>query len=194
VVVGLDPSLTASGIAWPDGRCITHGRAGLTVVNGRSLHQRSFDLKRLVVEVHGRALGAIGVEGGIFRAPDLVVIEGLSLHSKNSGGLSERCHLWWSLVDLLEAARVPVLEVSPGVLTKYATGKGGGAKAAVIDACARRMPQFETGGNDNKADAAWLCAIGMALLDHPIVEVPATHRAALDKLALPTMAPREWSA
>jgi hypothetical protein len=198
IVVGVDSSLTASGLAWPDGRCVSIGRSGITTI--AYWGARGLTLKQLVVEV-GRAI--LGLEGAVpgpvaakddaFWPPDLVALEGLELHSRSSGGLAERCYLWISLVNLLGMHGVPVLVVPPKTIKKFATSKGNASKAQVIDACARRLPQFETGGDENKADAAWACAIGLAMLGVPIVEVPATHRAALDTLTLPPLADgMEW--
>lgn len=170
--VGVDPSLTATGIAWRDGRSIVHGRDGLTK-DDRPLGRRGLELKQLVVALHNLA-----VEYG---APDLVVFEELpKVHLD-----SERSYVWWSLVNAFEAGGIRTVLVQPSQLKQYALGRGSGkgiTKGAVIDAAARRLPQFTTGGDDNRADAAWLCAIGMDLLGNPIVTLPQAHRETLKKI------------
>src|SRR6185369_5410781 len=50
LVVGGDPSLTATALAWPDGRVITHGRAGLTNVR-TPLQERGQAMMALVLEL-----------------------------------------------------------------------------------------------------------------------------------------------
>lgn len=180
-VVGVDPSITGTGLAWPDGRSLAHGEKGITSVpkapavidypaRGQRLLTLAWHLRDLVLGTG---------------YPHLVVIEGYELHSQASGGLAERCWLWYALVNAFTNQNVPVLVVPPSKLKLYATGKGSGPKAGVIDATARRLPQFDTGGNDNRCDAAWLCAIGCAMLGAPLVELPQANRAALDSLVLP---------
>lgn len=180
-VVGLDPSLTASGIAWPDGRCIRRGRAGLTKAD-RPLVERGAALMGLVLEVGNLVLA--GPDLADVEPPALVLIEEIPREHLDS----ERAYLWWSVVNLLGRRGVDVVEVQPSTIKKYALGKGSGkgvTKAAVVDAAARRMPQFVTGGDDNLADAAWLCALGCDLLGHPIVELPAAHRDTIHKIKIP---------
>lgn len=177
VVVGVDPSITATGMAWSDGTLRTHGAKGVTVIEPPASRAAALDslVRELVMMATGSSV-----------APDLLVLEGLELHSKSSAGLAERCYLWWQFVNLCRfAPSVPVLVVPPTNLKQYATGKGQCKKAEVVDAVARRLPQFETRGDENQADAAVLCAIGMDLLGHPLVVMPAAHRKTLDKLVVP---------
>lgn len=180
-VVGVDPSLTGTGIAWPDGRSLAHGEKGITTVPKAPAQvdyvQRGQRLLSLARQVRDLALG-VGY-------PHLVVIEGYELHSRSSGGLAERCWLWYALLNAFTNQRVPVLVVPPTKLKLYATGKGSGPKAGMVDATARRLPQFTTGGNDNQCDAAWLCALGCALLGRPLAELPQANRKALEGLTIP---------
>lgn len=173
LVVGVDTSLTATGAAWPDGHCITHGRKGLTL-NDRPLRQQGLDLKSLVVALHNLIIEHAGV-------PTLAVFEELPKDRVDA----QRGYVWYSLVNALESSGCTCMAVQPSQLKKYATGTGAAGKPAVIEATVRRLPQFQTGGDDNRCDAAWLCAIGTDLLGEPLVSVPTTHRAALAKLALP---------
>lgn len=175
LVVGLDPSLTASGLAWPSGRVEKWGREGVTSLPYRD---RGLALKSLVVSVHNLVMS----EG----VPRLVVIEELPTSRVGSTtGTTERGYLWWSVLNLLDHVGVPVLVVQPSQLKRYVTGKGVATKGAMIEAVARRLPMFSTHGDDNLADAAGLCAIGCDLLGQPLVPMPEAHRAALAKLTLP---------
>jgi crossover junction endodeoxyribonuclease RuvC len=177
VVVGVDLSLTATGMAWPDGTLRTHGRQGLTTI--QPPESRAAALDSLARELRMMATGAGAV-------PDAIALEGLELHSKTSAGLSERCYLWWQFANLCRCApAVPLVVIPPTSVKLYAVGKGQCTKAAVVDAVARRLPQFETAGNDNEADAGVLCAMVMDLLGHPLVTMPAAHRKALSKLVVP---------
>lgn len=81
------------------------------------------------------------------------------------------------------ASGTPYLLVSPGTLKRYAAGNGHASKSDMRMALYKR-----TGldiGDDNQVDAWWLRAIGCQLLGEPIVDMPKTHLAALDKLKLP---------
>ncbi|MUL39602.1 hypothetical protein FZ103_00135 [Streptomonospora sp. PA3] len=169
-VIGLDVSLTGTGIASSLGWCETVGQAGLT---GLPLAQRDLaivHLARIILETTG--------------APDLAVIEAPA-YSRSGGGSHERSGLWWRIVRHLLAQGVPVAEVTPNQRCLYATGKGSATKGAVVDAVARRWPQYATGGNDNACDAVVLAAMGADRLGHPTARVPVAHHAALDKVVWP---------
>lgn len=170
--VGLDLSLTASGIASSLGWCLTHGKAGLTSVK-MALADRTTSLHALANEL----LEHIG-------HPDLVLIEAPAL-SRSRGGVFERGYLWFEVVHALTARGVPVVDVAPQQLKQFITGKGSATKGEVLVETARRLPQFDTRGDDNMADAAVMAAMGADLLGAPIVKLPSTYRAALAKLRLP---------
>lgn len=114
----------------------------------------------------------------------MVCIE-LPAFSRAGGGTLERSSLWWLVARSLRRREVPVAEVFAQQRMTYATGKGSAGKGAIVDAVARRWPQFETGGDDNLADAAVLAAMGADRLGHPLAPMPLTHRKALDKVRWP---------
>lgn len=179
-VVGIDLSLTATGLAWSTGEVQRHGRQGLTLARV-PLDQRARALHSLADEIQMLAL----YRKNLSQATQLAVIENLPT-GRTAGGVvsTEKAYVWWEFVRQ-SADTLSVLDVAPAVVKKYATGKGNASKAEVIDATARRMPWYDTRGDDNLCDAAWLCAIGCELLGHPIVQLPASHRIALVKLQLP---------
>ena len=176
-VVGVDLSLTATGIASSLGWCQTLGEDGITT---RPLDDRLDALENLAREI------LIVIGGGRGNWPALIVIE-IPAYSRSGGGSHERSGLWWKIVRSLRQREVPVAEVANQQRMRYATGRGSAKKGAVIDAVARRLPMFETGGDDNCADAAVLAAMGADHLGHPLAPMPATHRAALDRVEWPTV-------
>lgn len=183
-VSGVDLSLTATGLAWPD-RVAVHGRKGLTVLPpGRREHELKCLAEELFVKIVDRRYEV----GNNTDRPALVVIENLP-KGRTAGGIvsTEKGYVYHELIRLLYSHGIPVLEIAPSVIKKYATGKGNAAKGAVIEATARRMPWLLTAGDENACDAAWAMAAGCALLDQPIVEVPKLHQDALVKLRLPAM-------
>jgi hypothetical protein len=177
LVVGGDLSLTASGLAWPDGFTMKYGVKGLTDKTP-DLADRGAALKTLVVNIVNRMM-----ERG---RPDLVLLEILPSSGTHIDG--ERFYVWYGVVNALTGLGVPVTDASVSTIKKYALGKGSGpdtGKGAVTDALARRLPHFETAGDENRADAAWMCALGMDLLGHPLAAMPQANREALSKVKVP---------
>ncbi|GAA3441033.1 Holliday junction endonuclease [Planomonospora venezuelensis] len=164
-VLGVDPSLTATGIAHPDGHTerVTCG-----------------DLRGT-----GRlAWICSAVMGPVTTGVDLVVIEGPSYGSMSGAGHHEAAGLWWLIAYHLDGRGVPYAVIPPSSLKKYASGKGNATKADM------RMALFQRTGmdlrDDNQVDAAWLRAAGMEALGHPVVDLPKAQRDALAKVAWPT--------
>lgn len=170
--VGLDLSLTASGIASSTGWCTIVGRDGLTVAR-TPLAERVAGLRALKHEL----LDTIG-------KPDVACLETPAL-SRSRGGVFERGLIWFAVASALIDRGVPVVEVDPNQLKLYATGSGKANKGQVLVAVTKRWPQFETKGDDNLADAVVLAAIGAELLGEPLATMPVAHRTALAKLRLP---------
>jgi crossover junction endodeoxyribonuclease RuvC len=96
------------------------------------------------------------------------------------GAVFERGYLWYEVVRRFVVLGVPVREIGQQVLKTYMLGRGVGTKGAMIDAAARRLPQFETRGDDNAADAVAACALAAELLGLPLCAMPKTHLAAVD--------------
>ncbi|MGH3380389.1 MAG: hypothetical protein ACRDP6_37205 [Actinoallomurus sp.] len=167
-MVGLDLSLTGTGVASSVGWCELIGQAGVTTLE---LPARIDALHTL----RGRVLDSVG-------EPDLVVAEAIA-YSRTNGGAAERAWLWHEVLGYLLRRGVEVATVTTGTLKIYATGsgqkRGASTKGAVIDAVARRWPAYETGGNDNLCDAVVLAAMGADHLGHPLAPMPKNHRAAL---------------
>jgi crossover junction endodeoxyribonuclease RuvC len=179
VVVGVDPSLTGTGLASSNGWCdvIGYKKARTTDLGITQLpHGERLAAMRALVE---QVTTAIGV-------PALAVME-LPAPSRSGGGAHERGWFWWEIYYYLTSSYIPVGLLTPNARALYATGKGTAAKGAVIDAVTRRFPDWATEGNDNAADAVALMAAGRDWLGSPITDMPKTHRAALDKAVWPTL-------
>ena len=170
-VIGLDISLTGTGIACSAGWCDAIGLNGVTT---KSLVERDAIIVNLSYDIAQH----VGPE------THLVVIE-MPAYSRSGGGTHERSGLWWRVVHHLVAWEIPVVEVNTGHRGTYATGKWNPKKTEVVDAVARRWPAWQTHGDDNAADAVVLMAMGLDAMGHPLATVPAKHRAALTKVAWP---------
>jgi crossover junction endodeoxyribonuclease RuvC len=170
VVIGLDLSLTGSGVASSNGWC---ERVGISDVTTRSLGERIVAVDHIANQILL-----------LVAKPTMVCVE-VPAFSRSGGGALERGGLWWQVVRRLHRAEIPVAEVFNQHRMRYATGKAMASKGAIIDAVARRWPVFETAGDDNLADAAVLATMGADWLGHPLAPMPATHRKALDGVRWP---------
>lgn len=172
-VVGLDLSLTSSGIATPDGlfRLPSKGKAD------DDLETRC---RRIASAASSVLFHVTQVD------PDLVVIEAPSLGQSRQRGTHDRSWFWGMVVHDLFAEGIPTAEVPPAARAKYATGKGNASKDAVLAAAVKRFAEHDVTGNDI-ADALVLMAMGADHLGSPLVEMPAAHRAALDAVRWPTV-------
>lgn len=170
LVIGLDLSLTGTGMS--DGRTTWLIKSKGKADDG--LPERQARLRKLRAEVITHC-----------EAARLVVIEGPA-YASQSGHAHDRGGLWWLVVMALGHRGIPVAEVPPTTLKKYATGKGSGPKGAMVDAAARRLPDVITGGDDNRADALWAHQMG---LDHltGLHVVPEAHRVTLDVVRWPAV-------
>jgi crossover junction endodeoxyribonuclease RuvC len=120
---------------------------------------------------------------------DLIVIEGPSFASK-TGSAHDRSGLWWLVVHTLDDYRwAPIIEVPPSCRMKYATGKGNAPKDVVLAAVVRRYLDVDVTGND-EADALILAAMGARHLGAPIEDtLPQLNLTAMDNVHWP--APKE---
>lgn len=164
-VVGVDLSLTATGIAYADGSTATvntnrlDGPIRLIVIR---------DAVRAALDVHEWA-------------PDLVVIEGYAF------GRPKQAH---QVGELGGVVRVALREeqdefphmgwcvVPPAKLKKFATGKGTADKTAMVVAARERLGW--DGLDHDQADALWLRAFGLAMYHALPQRLPQAHMAALE--------------
>ncbi|TDD32470.1 Holliday junction endonuclease [Actinomadura sp. KC06] len=165
--VGLDLSLTATGIAPVSG-------VTLTVQPGKGLRGAA----RLAEMREG--ILTITTAGGV---PDVVAIEGPAYSRALGAGHHEAAGLWWQVVCALHTAGIPYAVVTPSTLKKYATGRGNATKADMRVALLQR-----TGldlRDDNQVDAWWLrCAALDSVCEAPVA-LPKAQRDALSKVEWP---------
>lgn len=159
--VGIDPSLTATGIAtftdaqgWRVGRVHTEpsGPAQSATI-GRIRTIRD---------------GVVELLGG-FRSDDIVVIEGFMMMQGSSRGAI--IYNWYKLVEAIVEAGIEPIVVAPATRAVYATGGGNGGKDRVMSQLYRRFPESGADTND-EADAVFLAAIGRHLAGHSIEPLP----------------------
>ncbi|MGQ4490896.1 hypothetical protein ACN6LM_001784 [Streptomyces sp. SAS_281] len=181
-VVGLDLSLTSTGVAGTDW-AYAH-RPGR-----RRSHER---LDWLLAAV------ALGVRDGA----DLVVVEGAAYAQGAQAGHHELAGLWWLVTQYLWRNRIPYAVVTPHGRTIYATGRANPAqgwpkkdrsrvaKGMVRSVAVERYGvECEGPGRYDMADATVLAAMGLDWLGYPTVPVPDTHRRALEAVRWPDLIP-----
>ncbi|MDN5726840.1 MAG: hypothetical protein L0G99_13065, partial [Propionibacteriales bacterium] len=125
--MGIDLSLTRTAVATLTPR---GSRVNSHPTFGRKEATLTERWKRLD-EIAGWVLGQVNL------SENFVVIESPA-HGQATGSHHDRSGLWWMIVNQLAVLRVPVVEVAPTSLKKYATGKGNAGKDEVILRSARR--------------------------------------------------------
>ena len=163
-VVGVDPSLTATGVATLDfGPVLGSGESPRTLwravtvrtdPTGPSVEARYARLDHIVTAVRAQ-----------FVRGSLVVLEAPAF-SRQAGSRHERSGLWWLLASAAVGSGCRLVEVSPTARARYATGKGKAEKRVVVDEVNRRYGLTLT--DHNQADAVALAALGMRLAGLPI--------------------------
>ncbi len=168
-VLGLDLSLTATGVAYTDGsldtvRPITKGDTRLLEIVGRAVDTPVEECE-----------------------PELVVIEDLP-HGLRNAAAGSLGMVHGAVRCALIERQVPYLTVPPATLKTYACGKGNATKPDMRVALLQRTGDDVR--DDNQVDAWWLRALALDLAGQPVLELPQTHRRALDKLTFPEGANR----
>lgn len=172
-VVGLDLSLSSTGIAWTDGDA-WHVDSWKPLNTYDTRYPRSIERLR-----HIRGIVLIKLDEV---NPDVIVIEDTVARSHAASALGE-------LAGVVKVAiadggyPAPVL-VSPAVVKKVATGRGNCDKTAVIVAARDRLRY--TGTQSDEADSLWLLAIGTELAGRPIVKFTKAEQAVIAKIARPS--------
>jgi len=173
VVLGVDSSLTSTGLAWlnatnpAEPEWITRRVLSKPPEDGHDLFARARRIRRIaktVAEFPG------DVEGPLCGA-DVIVLEGVAFASKTAYA-REIAALWWRTVDelavALPAARLVV--VPPASRAKYATGSGRADKHEVLAAVRETYPAADVPQHD-VADAVALAAIGARIDGFPVEQV-----------------------
>lgn len=168
-VVGLDLSITATGVCLPDGTTQT------IKTNPKDGDKRL----QAIVDRVGMALGGDPRDGDTC---DLVVIEEAPPGLK--GPAIKAIHMVHGAVRLrLIDFGTPYAVINPTVLKAYATGSTSADKTAMAMAAYKRTGREFA--DDNQTDAAWLRWAGLDRLGHPEFTLPAAQRDRLSKATWP---------
>jgi len=161
-VVGVDLSLTSTGVATP---------SGVSVVS-------------VALTGPARLVGIRDAVMALVLSCDdpLVVVEGYSFSSRNS-----HAHALGELGGVFRVAlfesRVPYIDVPPTCRAKFATGKGNASKSEVVSSVSARTGIVWSGkGAEDMCDAWVLQEMGLALLGRARHDWPRENISALDKI------------
>lgn len=162
-IVGIDTSLTGTGVAR-----IVDGKVDTKIIGSKGgaqdgLAMRTERLRSLVKRILEFALE--GHDPNADGPLPLFLIE-QPAYSKTQGHMHDRSGLWWLTVHMLSKQGL-VVEVVPGSLKRYITGKGNASKDQVLTDVVRAYPDVYVSDN-NVADALVLAAMGARQLGRPI--------------------------
>ena len=178
LVLGIDPSLTSTGLALLG--CDSSGLAEHELRRVRSKPSgNDWASRRRRIEAIVTTVGA-SLPPLVKQRVDLAVMESPS-YSSASTSTHDRAKLWWDLYDMLSDRGIRVITAAPTQRMKYVTGKGRADKDVVLAHTIRRFPQLDITGND-VADAVVFAAIGARELGFPIDNVPTVNQSVMSKL------------
>lgn len=172
---GLDLSLTNSGVAvwdWENGnQTFLLGRPGIT---NASLADQIVAIDELATRICQATMW-----NGEW--PEIVAVEALD-NARAYGGVTERTALYWQVVSRLREAGCRIWVPTSAQVKIYAAGNGLATKKQVIAGVTEHWPNWHHHNNDNVADAAALCELGLALADQPSKLLPEEHTRVLPRV------------
>lgn len=178
-VVGIDPSLTATGVVAIQS---AEGATGTRVHTFGRRGKTSEPLMTRLARLDDTVTAVQNVIRELVVYPDVVTIESPA-HNQTTGSHHDRSGLWWLLVrELTYEMGLKVVEIGPTQVKTYATGKGNANKDEVLAAVVRRYLEAPI-TNNNEADAWVLAAMAARLIGEPVEgDMPKTHLRAMDKV------------
>jgi Holliday junction resolvasome RuvABC endonuclease subunit len=176
VVIGLDLSWSATGVALDDGSTAAIKCRPSPDFPRKKGHPLAGELD--IARLHAIRLEVQQIL--IATKADLVCVEGPSYGSAQNASMLGA--LRGVIMSSLFQSEFKVIEVSPNSIKKLATGKGNAKKVDMVIAARERL-DFN-GTDDNEADAMWLRQLGLHWLGDPrAVKLPKTHLDALKPFA-----------
>lgn len=164
-VIGLDLSLTSSGVAYDNKTSV--------IVSAARGPERLDHILNVVMDI-------------VTSVPDpFVIVEGYSFSSRNS-----HAHALGELGGVIRHGLwkrgILYVDVPPTCRAKFATGKGNAGKAEVVSAVSARTGLVWSGkGAEDQCDAWVLQEMGLTHLGHPRHQWPAASLAALSTIEWP---------
>lgn len=166
MILGLDPSLTGTGVA------IVAPVPSLPIRRLRRITTKPAPIATRTANVRARRIGDIirDVEEDVkFYRPALAVVEAPVPNGRmKSAMLLERGAVYWGLLDMLDHHDVEIVEAAPKQRALYATGDGAADKVSVVD---RMVAEHGVDTrDDNEIDALVLAMMGCRIEGMPADE------------------------
>lgn len=180
-VVGIDPSLTSTGLAiLSDGNPTTLETIGHHTRNGQSYAHRS---DRIVSQTRAviDCLRSHTPAGGY----QLAVIEGPA-YAHHNAYTHDGAGLWWGIYSAIRAKRVPIAVCAPQTRAKWASGRGNAPKAEILALVRSWWPET-TIRNHDIADACVLALMGAHHLGERVWFAKERHTTALESIDWPVV-------
>lgn len=186
IVVGIDPSLTATGLAvggshgpgpgdirpWDCQTIVTKS----VPAKDPQMHTKTLErLERITTSVVGY-VNQHSANIAVMEVPIYGALRGT--HAADRGGL------WWMIARALRQNSTPVAFCPQASRQKYATGKGNAGKAQVMAAAIRRYASAPI-ADDNQADAVVMASMVLHWLGEYVEPVPTRNTEALDAMEWP---------
>jgi Holliday junction resolvasome RuvABC endonuclease subunit len=180
-VVGIDPSLTSSGVAvLVDGQPVHVSHHGYGGTDGASYQSRNRRGRWMARQIRDAAMS--------HGKPDLAIIEGLPPHIVGVG-VEDRGYLWGKVYEAFDWPEIPIVVINPQNLKVWVTGKGASRESGIskyqrqkrdkrlmIDTIEPWWPDWkftsDPESKDDECEAAALALIGAFHVGDPIPFVP----------------------
>lgn len=161
-IIGLDLSLTSTGIATPQ---------GTYVVSSKAKGDERIDY----------IVSQVLMEASLFR-PAYFVIEGYAF-AKRTSYVFAQGELGGVVKRELRLQGIPFVLVPPTVRAKFATGRGNAGKSEVVSSISAKLGKvFSGGGADDEVDAWVLREMGLQHFGLSKLKWPAKNMEALEKV------------
>jgi Holliday junction resolvasome RuvABC endonuclease subunit len=183
-VIGIDPSLTSTGVAVIDGAAALTARTGC--IESKPPKRARGDKTRATIAERTERLTAIADEvmsWALAGHTAIAVIEE-PVHGIKGGSIWDRAGLWWSIVSRLQRADIPVVQVNSTTRRIWATGTAGAGKAPVSVHMARMWPDIPADLSDDEWDALVFASMGAQHLGWLPIDL-SRHREQLGKVVWP---------
>lgn len=183
IIVGIDPSLTSTGIAFHTGTT-EHAETTLVRTAGNVFKDPPHITRARIRTIRTRVLDLIP------RNTHIVAIEGRSF-GHNQAGTDQRVHLGYLIADGCDHLGIPTVQIPPTTLKKWICDNGNANKSDVYAATKKMWPTTHI-PNDDAADALCLATLTAQHLRQPVPHlILERHHLALAKVdwpQLPTIA------
>lgn len=158
LVVGIDPSLTSTGLVVINKGIVTEQHAIVSKPSKEKTPKAETERLMTIRDSITRSVVTA-------RKPSVVLIEGLAFMARNTTALVQLAGLNYFIRETLVRGMIPFVIVSPTSLKKFASGKGNVDKNVVM------MEVYKRWGfspeNSDVCDAFVLAQIGLALCREP---------------------------